>query len=665
MFRKILTVVAVLLLSATVVCSQLYYFRHYQVENGLSNNAVICSLQDKQGFLWFGTKDGLNRFNGYAFKTFRSQPEDTGSIGSQFIHCLYQDARGTLWVGTENGLYRYNASTESFSLLPTTRDGPIRDMVSDGENLWFILGFTLAKYNYSNRQLQYYDIARHFEATSICTTPDGFVWASTPTGLLEKYNPSTNSFAGYDVFRHSKPAVSKWVEKVFATTENTIFIGTSNQGIKIFDIGTSAYRDVVIGSPGITALFVRNFLQTAPQEYWIATESGIFIFNSQTGRFTNLHKKSTDPYSLSDNAVYTFCRDQEGGIWAGTYFGGVNYYPKQYTAFHKYFPKAGENSLSGNVVRELRQDNGGNLWIGTEDAGLNRLDKATGIFTNYQPSGKKGSLAYTNIHGLLVTGNELWIGTFEHGLDVLNISTKKVIRHYARGTGPHSLTSNFIYCMYQLPGSEIVAGTTTGAFVYNRSADYFTAFPGLPLYNWYSCFCKDGNGIVWAGTYGNGVHAYNATTGKTINFRHDANNKHSLCSDRVNSLFEDRKHNVWIATEGGLCKYQPVSNNFKRYTTIEGLPSNFILSMLEDAKKNLWISTSKGLVCLNLTTESVRIFTTANGLLNDQFNFSSAFKDPAGRMYFGSVKGLISFHPDEFIQSTFYATCLYYRNSDR
>lgn len=667
MLKYLFAPVVLVVFCTPLLCQQSYYFRHYQVENGLSNNAVICSAMDNQGFLWFGTKDGLNRFNGYTFKTFYNEPGDSTSIGNNFIHCLYRDSNGTLWVGTERGLYKYNATTESFTVFAAV-EGLIRDIIEDKKNLWLIVGFTLARYDKSSKQIEFYNIPQYFEATSLCTTSDGSVWVSTTTGLLKKYDPSTNSFTTYDVFAHSRKAVSKWIEKIYATPDKSILIGTSNQGAKLFDITTSTYKDIEIYNPDKTEIFVRNFIKTADDEYWIATESGVFIYNMKNSSLTNLHKKYNDPYSISDNAVYTFCRDKEGGIWAGTYFGGISYYAKQYTPFNKYFPKIGENSLSGNVVRELRQDNKGNLWIGTEDAGLNMLNTKDGSFINFKPTGAKGSISYTNIHGLLAVGNELWIGTFEHGVDILDINTRRVIRHYSRGVGPHALQSNFIYFIQQLNSGEIVLGTTNGAFVYNRQQNNFSPFEGLPMHNWYSSLCKTKDGILWAGTYGNGVNFYNTATKQSGNFRYDPKNKNSLCSDRVNSIFEDSHFNLWFATEGGLCKLNKPLNSFTTYTTKNGFPTNFMLSMLEDDKNNLWISTSKGLVCFNPATENIHIYTRANGLLNDQFNFSSAYKDSTGRMYFGSVKGLISFHPKEFIQNTFtppvYITGIQVNNSD-
>jgi len=649
---KTLLLACMIVFYAGNISGQLYYFRHYQVENGLSNNAVICSLQDKRGFMWFGTKDGLNRFDGYSFKIFRNNPEDSTSIGNNFIHTLYEDPNGTLWVGTENGLYQYETFTESFRLLQPAPKGQIRAIQADSKgNLWFVSGFSLFQYT-PGKKLRYYDVDTFFEASSLCLSSDGNLWVATTNGLLKKYDPRTNSFGSYDVFLHSKRAASKWIEKIYNTQDGNILVGTSNQGAKRFNIATGSYTDILTYNQDQTEIFVRNFIQTGDQEYWIATESGIFIYNMTSGKAINLHKMYNDPYSISDNAVYTFCRDKEGGIWAGTYFGGVNYYPKQYTPFKKYFPKVGENSLSGNVVREIHEDKYNNLWIGTEDAGLNKLNTSTQTFTHFQPGPSAASISYTNIHGLLLNDDELWIGTFEHGLDILNIKSGKVIRRYNMKSGASSLKSNFIYCIYRSPGGQIMLGTTRGAYQYDPGKNDFTLLPGLPLNNWYSSLLKDEYGVTWGGTYGNGIDFYNTRTGRSGNFRYEEKNIHSIGSDRVNSIYEDVRGNLWFATEGGLCKFNRPQNNFTRYTIANGFPSNFILSILEDKQANLWISTSKGLVCFNPVKGDIKTYTKANGLLSDQFNFNSAYKDAAGNMYFGSGKGFISFNPEAFIKNT-------------
>ena len=654
LFLRLFFTVCLLYSFAVGTWAQQYNFRHYQVENGLSNNAAICTIQDKQGFMWFGTKDGLNRFDGYSFKIYRHDPAGNKSIGSNFIHCLHEDAKGILWVGTEKGIYRYDAATESFSPLSSFTNGAIADIKTDAAgNLWFIMNLVLQRYEPNTKILTTFSVEHHGEFTSVSAAKGGDVWFGTPSGFLKKYDPTNKQFILYDVFSKSGNVASKWIEKVHVLVNGNVLIGTSNQGCKMFDVRTKTYTDILTYNEDRTALFVRNFLEAGNNEIWIATESGIFIYNSLSGKVTNLQKAYNNAFSISDNAVYCFCKDKEGGIWAGTYFGGINYYPKQNTAFKKIFPKTGENSLSGNVVREILDDAYGNRWIGTEDAGLNKYNKQTGLYTAFLPADKPGSIAYTNIHGLLVDSNKLWIGTFEHGLDVMNIKTGLVEKHFSKGSANGFMRSNFIHCLAKTENNTILAGTTIGAYSYNRSKDNFDTISGLPVNNWYAFLLEDSHGIIWAATYGNGVRYTNLQTGKSGNFTATAAGKNSIPGDRVNSVFEDSEQNMWFTTEAGLSRWNRSDGSIKNFTTKDGLPTDYTLSILEDDRKNLWISTTKGLATWERSTGKIKQYTTVNGLLNDQFNFNSAYKDSSGNMYFGSVKGLISFNPAAFADNPF------------
>lgn len=649
--------------------SQAYYFRHYQVENGLSNNAVICSVQDHKGFLWFGTKDGLNRFDGYSFKVFRNIPNDTSSIGSNFIRSLFEDIDGTLWVATERGLYKYNADKESFSILPVTANNLVIDVVKDvKQNLWFIMGSTLCKYQESTGKTEVFNTKQFFQATSLCVSSNGNFWVSTSDGELQQYNYQNNCFKSYKVFSTKQAIASQWIQKLYPISNNQILIGTPTQGAKLFDTKTFICHDLFSSDAKGKEIFVRNFVEVSPTVYWIATESGIFIYNTQNQVSTNLHKEYNNPYSITDNAVYCFCKDKEGGIWAGTYFGGINYSPKSYTPFSKLFPKVGENALSGNVVREVHQDNTGSLWIGTEDAGLNKMNIATGKFTYFKSSSSNTSIAYANIHGLLVNGNDLWIGTFEHGLDKMNITTGKVKKHYRSGSKLHQFRSNFIYCLAKTRTNEIMIGTTIGAYKYNAKDDDFSLLNNMPLNAWYSFLLEDHAGTIWAATYGNGIYFFNPQTKAYGNFKYGSTSVKSIPSDRINSIFEDSHHRLWFATENGLSLFNSATKLFTTYTTANGLPSNFVLNILEDDAKHLWISTSKGLVRFNMITQQLKVYTVVNGLLSDQFNFNSAYKDANGKMFFGSVKGLISFNPKDFVDNNFvppvYITGLQIFNKD-
>jgi ligand-binding sensor domain-containing protein/signal transduction histidine kinase/DNA-binding response OmpR family regulator len=635
----------------STLSAQEYYFKHYHVENGLSNNSVNCSLQDKNGFLWFGTINGLNRFDGYSFRIFRHDPQDSTSIGSNFIRCLYQDKKGSLWVGTNKGIYVYNTRSEKFSLFSRADLQEVSDMKEDKSGrLWLISNSNLFSYDHLTGKIKNYRLdSEPGTITSIAITADSTIWVSTTTAMLKKYSPGYDSFFTYSILKRPEGHPVR-IEKIYPLHNNNLLIGTLTRGVKLFDVANNSFQDIVCLNNDKTDIFVRDFVQMTENEYWVGTETGIYIYNANDHSTVRLKKEYDNSYSISDDVILSFCKDREGGLWIGTYFGGLNYYPNQFTTFQKYFPEYSKPSISGNAIHEICKDTFGNLWVGTEDGGLNKIDLLKNTFTSFKPNGTESGVAYHNIHGLLATGDSLWIGTFMHGLDILNIKTGKVIRHYNAGPGQGELKNNFIITIFQTRAGDILVGTQNGLFRYNRPTDDFSTVPNFD--SQIQTLWEDEQGTIWACTRGNGIIFFNPQKKQRGSLIYDAKNENSIINNYVNGIFEDSRQNLWFATDGGLCKYQKDKKLFTRYTTKNGLPDNLIFRILEDGKKNLFVSTSKGLVCLNPESGDIRTYTKSNGLLSDQFNYNSAYKDTDGRMFFGSVKGLISFKPDEFIKNT-------------
>ena len=634
---------------------QPYYFTHYQVEDGLSNNAVLCSVQDPMGFMWLGTKDGLNRFDGYSFKVFQSDPDHPNGLGSNFIRALYVDPTGRIWTGTDQGIYIFDPKSETFSRFHPTIVNEILDIKGDtAGNIWFIDNLTLYRYTLTTDSLSKVTDDALRIVSSLEVTKDGDVWLGTSQGSLLHYLPTQGIQGPYTLFDHSPPVVSKWIQDLYSTDQGVLLVGTSKQGMKVFDTHTHTYQDLLTYDEYGTDIFVRDILERTPNEYWLATESGIFIYHYRDGQWVNLRKERGNPWALSDNAVYTLCKDREQSIWAGTYFGGINHYAPANTFFEKFFPQGGATStLSGNAVREICADASGNLWIGTEDAGLNKMDPATGRVTRYPATGNPLGIAYSNVHGLLVTGDTLWVGTFEHGLDLLNVHTGKVIRHYDTGDQPGSLHSNFIFNCYQTRTGRILLATGQGLYEYVQTQKNFRLLEGFPEHIFYTTLFEDQQGTIWAGTWRDGLYYVNPNTGRHGRFTHDARDPNSIGSNRVNRVLADHRGILWVATEGGLCRLETADSTFRRYGTSHGFPSNLILTMLEDADHQLWVTTSKGLVRFDPDTEEIKVFTRANGLLSDQFNYNSAYRAPDGTLYFGTVKGLVRFNPASYRESSF------------
>jgi ligand-binding sensor domain-containing protein/signal transduction histidine kinase/DNA-binding response OmpR family regulator len=632
--------------------AQQYYFKHYLVENGLSNNSISCSLQDKNGFLWFGTINGLNRFDGYSFKVFHHNSEDSNSIGSNFIRCLYEDQKGLLWIGTNKGIYLYNSHTERFSLFSKAHLGDVTDIKEDkAGRLWLISNLNLFNYDQQTGNVKTYGLdSLSGTVSSIAVAADNTIWVSTTSGMIKKYISGYDSFTTYSLLKKSGNHQLLNIEKIYPLKNGNLLIGTLTRGVKLFDVANKTFQDIVTVNPDKTGIYAREFIELTENEYWIGTETGIYIYNAKDRTTQRLDKEYDNHYSISDNVIFTFCKDREGGLWVGTFFGGLNYYPKSFTTFQKYFPEYIKPSMSGNAIHEICKDQYGQLWVGTEDGGLNKMDLNKNTFTSFKPTGAKTSIAYHNIHGLLADGDSLWVGTFMHGLDIMNIKTGKVIRHFNAGPGPHDLKNDFIVTLFKTREGDILIGTWKGLFKYNSQTADFSPVPffDAPI----QVLWEDELGTLWACTQGKGVIYYNPQTKQTGSLLYDANDSNSLCDNHVNGVLEDSKNNLWFATEGGFCKYEKDKKMFTRYTTKNGLPDNLIFRILEDEKNNLYVSTSRGLICFNPNNGNIKTYTRSNGLLSDQFNYNSAYKDTDGRMFFGSVKGLISFKPDEFIKNT-------------
>lgn len=635
-FFKIGTVICLLFLSATIF-SQEYYFKHYKVENGMSNNSVLASIQDKDGFLWFGTKDGLNRFDGYHFKTFRSGSNPKTSLGINYIQSLHE-FKNYIWVGTDKGLYSYDKKLDQFTFINEAINNRINAIDNDlKNNLWFISIGTVIKYNVDTKQTNMFDGRNSFFATSITSDKNGTIWASS-FDILYRYSEATQSFEKIV----KVPNIT--ISAIYALDTNTILIGTRDHGVYKYDTKSKKAYSIIDGPQ--KPIFVRQFKKNNKNELWIASESGVSIYNLKNETIKNLRKSASDPYAISDNAAYCITIDKENGVWIGTYFGGVNYHQKQYDQFKKYFPRKNENAIVGSAVREIHKDNEGNLWIGTEDAGINKFNLQTKKFVNYQPDGTKSGLSFYNVHGVLPRGNKIWIGTFEHGLDIMDASSGKVIKHYDHKNS--NLNSDFIVTFYETPEKKIYVVTSLGIYIYDEANDSFKICDYFSETTHYTCMFKDNDGNFWAGSYRDGLFYYNSKTKEKVVYKHDFKNDKSISNDFINSIFQDQQNNLWIATENGLNVFDFQKKEFKKYTTKDGFPSNVIYSILEDGIQNLCITTSKGLVKFNYKAKSVKIFTTANGLLSDQFNYNSAFNDTNGDMYFGNLNGMISFNPKSF-----------------
>lgn len=641
------------------VADEHYYFKNLSVQNGLSQNTVNTILQDKQGFMWFGTKDGLNRYDGLSFRKFKHDDRSQRSIGNNFITALYEDEKGNIWVGTDVGLYIYYPERDFFehftglSAENTKIEHTVTAISGDNQGcVWVAVESQgLFCYELEKEKLRNYTLENFsFLTTNVQT----FAFDNSGTLWIGCYGDGL--FYSKDRLKTLHPYLSPVENKETYANDvvtclvkgayNCLYVGSLKGGVKELNLTSNKLHDLLLADENGESVFCRELLVASDNELWIGAESGLYIYNLRLGKFVHLRSSINDPYSLSDNAIYSLCKDCEGGIWIGSYFGGVNYYPRFYTNFEKYYPKGTENGLHGKRVREFCQDNQGILWIGTEDGGLNRFNPKTKTFSFFTPSN-----AFTNVHGLCLVDNHLWVGTFSKGVKVVDTRTGAIVKTFQKTDSPRSLIDNSVFSICRTTTGDIYLGTLFGLLRYNKQSDDFDRIPELNGRFVYD-IKEDSGGNLWLATYANGAYCYNVSEKKWKNYLHDENNPKSLPYDKVVSIFEDSHRQVWLTTQGGgFCLFHPETETFTSYNLADGLPNDVVYQIVEDKDGLFWLTTNNGLVCFQPTTGAMKVYTTSNGLLGDQFNYRSSFETEDGTIYLGSIDGFVAFNPKNFSEN--------------
>lgn len=628
-----------------------YHFKHFNINSGLSQNTVMCIHQDTKGFMWFGTKDGLNRFDGNTFKIFY-RGNNSGSLRNGTISYITEDHNGILWIGTDKGISLYNPQTESFSDFDKITDKGehmedyIRKIEIDHDNnVWILTSALLAKYNPDTDELT--SMTSAFQSfskelpNSISVDNDGIAWVSLFNyGILR-----------YDIKKHKctpfylNPFIKVSLNQNFKN--DYLLIGTENHGLLKLNKRNGKAENIIL-DPTETDQFVRSVKMLSENELWIGTESGVYVYTPNEVK--HITHNIYDNYSLADNAVYSIYTDREDGIWIGTYFGGVDYLPNQSSLFEKFYPTIHPYSISGERIREFCEDQTGNLWIATEDAGLNHFNIKTRKFSQISTHTQPLSISYHNIQCLSIHENELWLGFFSKGIDVINLKNNTK-RHYEKNGSKFSLDNNDIFSIYTDNTGQTWIGSSSGILQYDKEKDHFIKqkqFGGAFI----SDITEDKNGNLWFATYNGGAIRYNPRKKEIKNFNYNKNDSTSIAYHKIISIFKDSKKRLWFCSEdGGFCLFDDATETFKRITTQNGLPSNVVHKIVEDENQIFWISTNNGLVEYDPSNGNMKVFNRSNGLLTNQFNYKSGIKAKDNKIYFGSINGLISFEPQTFKES--------------
>ena len=621
-------------------------FRHFSVEDGLSSNSVRALMQDKYGFLWIGTDEGLNRYDGTTVKLYRLK--DRGA--NEAISSLYSTLN-KIWIGTDEGIYIYDYETEDIMpfVLATSKNIHIETntnhIVEDKDkNLWFTtVGQGIFKYNTITNHLEQYEFKNaNGLMASVLVDSENQIWAITNWGNsgLFKLNKAENKFEtfplSYESGKHDSNALV-----MLEDSEHTLWLGTWECGLQKIDKYSGKATTYLHPTDGKGATHIHSIMEYAPHQLLIGSDDGLLLFNTITEEYQLFTEDETNPHSLSNRFVYPIIKDHEGGIWIGTYYGGVNYISPNTGQFESFVHSRFSNSVNGTVIGRFCEDSNGDVWIASDDGGLNRFSPKNRKFSHYLPLEGKNSLSYHNVHALCMDGDNLWIGTYTGGVNVLNLQTGTFKTYSAYQDNPASLDGTSSYAIFKDRKERIWVTSMSGVNLYNREKDNFTRIKYLDALT--IDIDQDTKGNLWFSTQGKGLFKYHPEKQIWKNYIHDHKNPNSLANNQVNCVLIDTNGEMWVGTMNGLCKYNAEEDAFE--TLPLEIPSHNICSIIED-QRILWLTTTKGLVRYT-PGEGCRVFTKSDGLQSEQFLPNAALKASDGKIYIGSVNGFNAFYPHQ------------------
>lgn len=650
-------------------------FENISTEQGLSQSTVHAIVQDRQGFMWFGTEGGLNKYDGYQFTVYKHDPDNFKSISDNLIQSLYVDRAGELWVGTSLGLDRFDPNTDTFLHYPQDFAGSpdfsgqsVSVIFQDRSGILWIGtdGGGLATLDLTTNQLKVYKHSAEDPQSlsdnsinSIYEDRSGGLWIGTDAGL-DLFDQTTGKFIlTFGPASSDSPSIGNGqVLAIYEDDQGTMWIGTQNglfqrdrAGNQLMEYQHDPNMPDSLGDNSVTCI-----LEDSQGELWIGTRTGLDLFDSTQKRFIHYIHDPNDPYSLASDSIRSIYEDRSGVLWIGT-SGGLNKYARstQKYALYQYNPGL-PNSLSDNNIWSVYEDHLSNLWVGTFFAGLNRLDPKTGTVTVYQNNpADPTSLSSNEIRAILEDHNgNLWIGMERGGLDRYDPETGTFIHYRNNSADPGSLSDNDVFSIYEDHSGRLWIGTQRGGLdQFDQAAGTFTRYqhdandPSSLSDNDVRAIYEDRTGVLWIGTFG-GIDLWDNRTDHFTIYRHDPNNPSSLSNDMVNCIFEDQEGTVWVGTfGGGLDRFDRNTQSFTHYTEKNGLPDDTVYGILADTNGDLWLSTNKGLAKFDPVAKTFRNYDTSDGLQGDQFNPGAFFQSKDGEMFFGGTQGLNAFYPKQ------------------
>jgi len=642
-------------------------FTRLSTDEGLSQTRVIQIAQDDQGFMWFGSQYGINRYDGYKFKVFKHEPGRTNSLSGVFISSLFKDRSGSLWVGCDEFLNKFDPVTETFTHYRIDTAGahgetvPVTHISQDHAGmLWLSTLRGLFRFDPSTGQTIRY---RHDPNNPFSLSSDevkqtgedraGTFWVVTSEGL-DAFDRDTGKVTLHVPLHEHR-------EMSFHEDRYGVFwiVHVTGGGLEVFDRKTNTLTHYSFNDGHLSDALptgVMAMLEDRDGTLWFATlGNGLLKFDRKERKFIRYRHDPTNPDSLGQDDVAALFQDREGNIWAGLHMMAPNRFATRPPLFEKFKNEPGNpNSMIGTMVNSIYEDRQGILWIASIDA-LNRVDRNTGQYTFYRTVGQGAHPRPTSIIG--DRSGFLWVGT--GGLGLLRYDPKtgrfKKFRHSP--TDPFSLSSDNVTQLLIDHADRLWATTFDGLDRFDPATSHSTVYkldPQSPT-QIDIAVKEDPQGALWIGTHSTGLQRFDPATERfTASYKHNANDPSSLSNNRVNSVHFDHSGTMWVGTQDGLNRFDPKTGGFKSYYEQDGLSGNVVSCILEDERGNLWMSTNNGLSVFDPSKQTFKNYSAADGLPGaDLTGWGACFKSPSGEMFFGGFDGGVAFHPDKVADSPY------------
>jgi ligand-binding sensor domain-containing protein/HPt (histidine-containing phosphotransfer) domain-containing protein len=677
--------VAFILSSSTYSQISKIQFERISIESGLSQSSVLCIYQDHNGFLWFGTYEGLNRYDGYNFKVYKADPKNPYSLRSNNIECIIEDHSGMLWIGTEEGLTRFDRNTEKFYNYKNNPREPnslshnyVRYVYEDRSGVLWIgtQGGGLNRFDREKEIFIHYShdpnntkSLAHNNVLSILEDDQGNLWIGTDGGL-NCFDKTKGEFIRYQNDPNDPYSLShNSVWRIYKDRKGNIWIGTWGGGLNLFNHQNKRffrYQNNPKDPHSLSNNVIRSLCEDREGNLWIGTDGGGLNILSQRSKdkdknhFIHYETDRNDPNSLSSNSVISILEDQSGILWVGTNFGGINKINPSKRKFVHYKSNPNDiNSLNNNSIFALFEDSRRMIWIGTNGGGLNQFNRGTNQFTHYIHNPRVlNSLSNNVIRSICEDSlGRIWIGT-DNGLNRFDPVLNNFTRYEPDPVNPASISHHDVSSLFKDASGNIWAGTMNGLNRFDYEKEEFIRYmhdkndSSSISDNFVWSIYEDQLGIFWIGTNRGGLNRFDPGKGTFVHYKYNIENSGGISDNKVLCILEDHTGVLWIGTPNGLNKLDRDKGTFHHYYEKDGLPSNSIQGMLEDEQGNLWISTNNGLSKFTPRTNRFKNYSVNYGLQSNEFGVNACYKLKSGEMIFGGINGFNIFHPDSIKDNT-------------